>query len=325
MVCRICGNGKRNREYIVREMFFGTREIFEYFECATCGCLQIGRIPGDMHEFYPASYYSFNKIPEGSRSAKVRNYMRAKRNGYVVFGEGVLGKFLQIIKHADMTLSLIAKAGDLRKMSILDVGCGNGMIPYQLKELGIEKVLGIDPFIKEDIRYGNGLEVLKKSLSELSGEAAGAFDLIMFNHSFEHMPDPEHALNAAVTLLRSGGTIMLRIPTVSSYAWEHYRTDWVQLDAPRHFFLYSVDSLRILAKGAGLSVYDVVYDSNELQFWGSEQYRKDIPMESPLSYKYAPDASHFSKKDIALFKMKADELNRQGLGDMAAFYMRRSS
>jgi SAM-dependent methyltransferase len=323
VVCRICGNGGKHEKYVVREMFFGTREVFEYFECSSCGCLQIGRIPCDMREFYPASYYSFDKIPEGSPSAEVRHYLRAKRDRYVLFGEGILGKFLQGIKPAGMTLSLIAKTGNLRKMSILDVGCGVGMMSHQLKEAGIEKVLGIDPFIKEAVRYSNGLEVLKKSLTELSEEVTEAFDLIMFNHSLEHIPDPVFTLQAAVTLLRSSGTILVRVPTVSSYAWRHYRTNWVSLDAPRHLFLYSVDSLHVLAKNAGLVIYDIVYDSHECQFWGSEQYRKNIPMESPLSYKNDPASSLFSKKDIASFKRRAADLNGQGLGDMAAFYLRK--
>jgi len=37
-----------------------------------------------------------------------------------------------------------------------------------------------------------------------------------------------------------GGWCVIRIPTVSSFAWEHYREQWVQLDAPRHFFLHKV-------------------------------------------------------------------------------------
>ena len=61
--CRICGNAEGNHAYDVREMMFGTRETFRYFQCGRCHCLQIARIPDDMSRFYPGNYYSFDPSP----------------------------------------------------------------------------------------------------------------------------------------------------------------------------------------------------------------------------------------------------------------------
>jgi hypothetical protein len=43
-VCRVCGNSSGNRVHRAREMFAGTRDEFDYVECASCGTLQIREV-----------------------------------------------------------------------------------------------------------------------------------------------------------------------------------------------------------------------------------------------------------------------------------------
>lgn len=61
--CRICGNRSEHKVYRVKEMFFGTGQEFDYFECDNCQCIQIMEIPENLGEFYEKGYYSF-KNPE---------------------------------------------------------------------------------------------------------------------------------------------------------------------------------------------------------------------------------------------------------------------
>jgi hypothetical protein len=150
------------------------------------------------------------------------------------------------------------------------------------------------------------------------------FDLIMLNHSFEHMPDPGAVLQTAAAMLTDTGTVLIRVPTVDSYAWDHYREHWVQLDAPRHLYLHSRASIDVLAAQSGLAVSDVIYDSDAFQFWGSEQYARNIPLESEISYKRSKDRSIFSQEQIAEFRKRARELNANNRGDMAAYYLRKA-
>ena len=60
--CRICGNSENNRKHIAREMMFGTRERFEYLECARCGTVQLIDVP-DLSRYYPEDYYAHNDAP----------------------------------------------------------------------------------------------------------------------------------------------------------------------------------------------------------------------------------------------------------------------
>ena len=115
---------------------------------------------------------------------------------------------------------------------------------------------------------------------------------------------------------------MLRIPVASSAAFATYGADWVQLDAPRHLYLYTAKSLEYLARAAGFALFKVVDDSSAFQFWASEQYRQDIALRDPRSYGVNPTRSMFTAQQIDAFTRHADELNASGQGDQAGFDLR---
>ncbi len=312
--CLICSNVRANVVYDVREMMFGSRELFRYFQCGRCQCLQIGTIPDDLSSHYPEHYYSYADI--ASRRGGSRNRAEVLRNRYAVSGRGVAGRLLFRLFPAPQYRSL-SRVLIRNDSSILDVGCGQGQLLYNLREFGFERLLGIDPYIDSDISYANGLTVLRKSIDEVDGK----WDLIILNHSFEHVTNPLETLERISKLLHANATCLIRMPTVSSYAWRHYGVDWVQLDAPRHLFLHSIESMRFLAMKAALVVDEVVYDSTSFQFWGSELYKRDMPLvgESPIS----SPVVLFPKVEIGQFARRARRLNKRGEGDQAAFYLKK--
>jgi hypothetical protein len=91
----------------------------------------------------------------------------------------------------------------------------------------------------------------------------------------------------------------------------------VQLDPPRHLCVHTEKSFRLAAAQAGFRVARVIYDSWELQFWGSELYQKDIPLHTGQKEL----AQHFSSGELHNFRRRADELNTRGLGDQAIFFL----
>lgn len=78
-----------------------------------------------------------------------------------------------------------------------------------------------------------------------------------------------------------------------------------------------------LAAEEGFDVGGVAHDSTAFQFWGSEQYRRDIPLADPRSYFVSPGDSIFTAAQIDEFGKRAEELNARGEGDQAAFYLRK--
>ena len=146
-------------------------------------------------------------------------------------------------------------------------------------------------------------------------------DFIILHHSFEHMAEPLSVLKKIYQLLLPNGYVLIRIPVSSSYAWREYDLNWVQLDAPRHLFLHSIESMQLLAKQAGFQMKDIVFDSSAFQFWGSEQYLHDIPLRADNSYLVNPDKSIFTPVQIENYKRRAKELNDKNDGDSACFYL----
>ena len=281
------------------------------------GVCRFTRYPTDVSRYYPGSYYSFAASPEVVFRG-VKNLFLARRNRFALTGRGFCGR--QLYKRfPNETLRLIGLTKVEPGWKILDVGCGVGMILYSLRLSGYVNGVGIDPYLNETITYSNGLEIRKAQLHEM----AGVWDLIMFHHSFEHLPDPIDQLKIVSLLLSDRGVCLIRIPTVSSYAWKHYGVNWVQIDAPRHFFLHSHRSLEIACDKAGLHIEKTVYDSDEFQFWGSEQIRMGIPLERPRSLWQGNSDSIFSARQIQEFKSRAQRLNEQHEGDQAAYYLRK--
>ncbi len=292
-------------------MLFGSRKEFTYFLCSACHCLQIAEIPKDMSPYYPDEYYSFEPNIERYFRNPISNMIRRWRDQYIVFKKGLIGSWLNE-KFKNPDLALKTKALNLTTESrVLDVGCGAGFHLYQLRNIGLRHLLGIDPFIRQDIRYSNGLEIKKQELFQVKA----SWDVIMFQDSFEHMSDPRQIMQQVAERLFEKGRCLMSLPLSSSFAWKTYGADWVQLDAPRHFFLHSKKSLEILGNQAGMKIIDFFYNSTAFQFWGSEQYRQDIALISEKSYAKNPEKSLFTSQMISAYQKKAAKLNDEGEGD----------
>ena len=331
MQCKICGQQGEYPQFFVREMMFGTRERFEYFQCSQCHCLQLAAIPSDLGHYYPQEYYSFKPCFENAANWKNRivDYLRTEYMAACLTLRASLllryppgrwlGKIIEDI-YPMMDLRSLLNAHINRQMRILDVGCGNGGTLYYLREHGLDNLLGIDPFLSDqEVKYSNGLTLKKQALHE----TVGTWDVIMLNHSLEHMPGQHEAMQKIAELLSPRGIGIVRIPVVASYAWEHYRENWMQLDAPRHLFLHSPDSIASLGREHGLEVELLDYDSTAAQFLGSEQYCQDIPLfGDKRSFWVNPSSSIFTSAAVRAYRKQAVALNCQSQGDQAVFYLR---
>ncbi|MBN1872066.1 MAG: class I SAM-dependent methyltransferase [Candidatus Omnitrophica bacterium] len=314
MVCRVCGNIKDNKPFRIREMMYGSGDEFTYFECSFCGCLQIAEIPSDMNRYYPADYYSFRKERSGNLAERI---LRRERDRYAIFKKGFIGKIISA-RYPNSLLNRLGDANIRVSSRILDVGCGTGSALASLRRLGFKYLTGLDPYIERDIT-DKGMTIFKKTIVELKNDEK--FDLILLNHSFEHMSGQREALNKISRILSEDGLCLVRMPLKTEYIWNRYGRNWVQIDAPRHFFIHTKKSFAILTERQGLATRDVVFESTKLQFYGSEQCKNGIPLMADNSYAVNPGKSIFTAKEIDSFKESAKKLNKTGEGDEAAFYL----
>lgn len=307
--CRICGNGAGNRRHVAREMMLGLCDEFPYLECGQCGCVQLLQIPPDMGRYYPANYYSFDQ------HGTLATFLRRRRVRHALQRPNLIGWLLsELIVPHDALLAL-KRINPPRDAAILDVGCGSGRLLLDLAWMGYRNLIGVDPFVPQDIVHPTGPKVFKRRIQDLDG----SYDLVMLHHSFEHMDQPQAVLAAVHRLLRPGGHVIVRIPVASSFAWREYGVNWVNLDAPRHFFLHTFASMGLLAQQAGLELQETRHEGNTELFWASEQYARGIPMLDARSLKSSLWGQVRMVARLWRDRNRSHRLNQEGQADLVCF------
>ncbi len=294
-------------------MFFGTHETFDYLECGSCGCLQLTQIPQDISKYYPSEYHQTShnlslgdKVKNSAARIAIKTQIKLNRR---FIGANTFP--------ASIFFDLPQKTHLSYYSRILEVGCGRGELLKWMRGMGFKNVLGIDPYVAEGNKCD--VEIRKDPIDTIPED--GSFDLIIFDHSFEHIFEEAQTLREVKRLLSPKGSCLIRVPIKSEYIWQKYSVNWVQIDGPRHFYLHTQKSLRILADQAQLTIDKTVFDSSEFQFWASEQCLAGIPLRAENSYWVNPSKSIFNQIQMQQYRKQATELNRTQQGDQAAFYL----
>lgn len=161
MKCRICESSINTPMYKVREMYFGTRDEFEYQQCAACDCLQIVVIPDNLSQYYPEHYYSkrikqqyLHKASSALREFKLNACLGKRRLVSLVLFFLRKPRLPPWIAYIDIN----------SRSRILDVGCGAGKLLLKLGKKGFRYLEGVDPFIDETITYANGVKIYKNQI-----------------------------------------------------------------------------------------------------------------------------------------------------------------
>ena len=198
----------------------------EVFLCPQCKLLQTGYIVGDQ-TLYSKNYHY---LP-GISKAVVENFKNLSSN--------------------------LKKIYNLNKSSVVvDVGCNDGSLLYEFKNLKISKVLGIEPTDtykyakRKKIKTINNFFNLKSCYK--AKQIYGNADLIVTTNVFAHSNKLGDFINAAKNLIKKDGVFVIE---------NHYLVDvlkYNQFDTFYHEHLrtYSLNSLIILMKKYGFHLVD---------------------------------------------------------------------
>lgn len=313
MECKICYNVTDNKLYNIREMMYGTEEVFQYLYCPACNSLQLNNPPEDTKKYYPSNYYAYP-----SKFNMLKNYLQVIRNKYHYYQKGIAGRLALLFLGKTEFIELLGDYNLELSSKILDVGCGNGRLLKSMRDIGFKNLIGIDPFLEGSYEDLGRLKIHNVNILQLENLK---FDFIMMHHSFEHMFNPLLVLQKAHELLEPDGLLLIRIPVLDGKVWQIYKENWVQIDSPRHLFIHSKNSIELLAKKSNLKIINIKFDSSSFQFWGSEQYKNDIGLHDEKSYLIAPAKSMFTSREIKKFQLESVELNNKKMGDQAAFLL----
>ena len=112
-------------------------------------------------------------------------------------------------------LGYVAQRTTLAGASVLDVGCGGGLLSEAMAAAGarvtaldlapdllkIARLHGLESGVKVDYR--------EMAVETLAAEMPGTFDAITCMEMLEHVPDPASVLGACATLLKPGGRLFV--------------------------------------------------------------------------------------------------------------------
>jgi hypothetical protein len=220
---------------------FGTGEEFLYAQCGDCGTLRLTTVPADLARYYPKTYYSVTDDPEQligrfpARQVVAAIGRSALGPRGLVAGAARKGMRRRQVQTLLSIYGSVARAGlrSDRSPRILDVGAGSGLLVYALSLAGFDGVVGVDPFAAGDRVFDTGARLMATELGDVEG---GDWDLIMFHHSFEHLPNPEagrkdpgpdaDGLVMGLAALRDGlgsdrRTASSRRPLAGRHGWAH--------------------------------------------------------------------------------------------------------
>ena len=127
-------------------------------------------------------------------------------------GTGIEG--LRAVRQANFErmLDRLERHRALAGARLLEVGCAQGMFLEAAARRGAH-VRGIEPEARNaHFARSAGFDVdsgfFPQDLSD-----AGPYDLVVFNDVFEHLPNPDRALQAVEAILRPGAVAILNLPT----------------------------------------------------------------------------------------------------------------
>ena len=304
--CRACGGTAMSASHEASEMMFATGGSYVYQECGACGSLTLAN-PPDGAAHYPEKYYRHLELRV---SPSMRWYVKVLRIAY--------DRCVPIVSPLSGRWGMGLRGSSDARARVLDVGCGAGRMLERLRDLGMQDLTGVDPYGVSSSAAANGRTGSLRLIRGLVEDVDGTFDVIVLNHSLEHVEDPAAVLSAVKALLSANGRAVVRTPVIG-YSWRRYGRFWVQLDAPRHLTIFSQRGLLECARRAGLRVERITYDSTAFQFSGSEDYLRGS---TPKAGGFADVALRLVRSIAGAWAVRAWLLNRRRDGDQAAFVLR---
>lgn len=265
MKCFICSN---ENKFI--KLFPSLCSTHNYL-CQNCGLVFIPERKGSKNYYKKDGYY------KKSPNKGLRKIMVSK---------GLLTKLgIDRLKEIDSRFNI-----SWENKSVLDVGCGYGHLLYAIEKKYGCKVKGLEPS-PEVAKIGKGffgIEIVPEVLEKFSTDEK--FDIVLCNHTLEHVDDPPAFLELLKKLIPDDGAIYIEVPNIMKPSGGYNLETFLYQE---HLQTFSERNLEILFNNCGLGVINYNND-NFLRFF--------VQKEKNLLIKTAPQSANQVYKFLREYK-----------------------
>src|SRR5215212_1041955 len=204
--------------------YHGTGQHGDLFVCRECATIQQPSLPGGdvFHGLYREMSDRDYLVEEEGRRTTARRLLE-QVGGYVAHG------------------------------TLLDVGCGHGVLLDEARKLGYQTTgLELSSDAARHAREAYGLDVHEVPLERFD-PGGRRFDVVMLADVIEHLEDPVGALDRCYDLLADGGVLCVVTPDPSSRTAQLAGSKWWGY-IPAHMCLLPRKTLRELMAARGLVI-----------------------------------------------------------------------
>ncbi len=236
--CELCSADDARLLFHARDTLLGRAERYRVVQCRRCGLAYLNPRPtrAALAGHYPADY--FNDL--GGSGMNAAGPRRLLKNALY-----------------RLTGGIARRIETLPPERVLDVGCGDGRYLAFFRDLGWA-TWGTDPSpVAVERARARGLNVAPPGELAEARYPDRCFDLVVLRYTIENMHHPLATLREVRRVLKDDGTIFVSAPSIASPVARVFRQYCAYVDAPRHLYFFSPETLPALLAGAGFRVVEL--------------------------------------------------------------------
>jgi len=161
-------------------------------------------------------------------------------------------KFESLFRNIFLKRFLIIKSFSKSRGKVIDIGASTGVMLDIFKSESW-KTWGVEPSNSASVAEDKGHKVVK-DIFERAKLPKNYFDVIVLNHTLEHMDDPLFVLKKVYGLLKKEGIVFIDVPNFGSLASKILGKHWPYLLPQEHKHQFTKKSLVQMLKKAGFKV-----------------------------------------------------------------------